>query len=96
MYKDAIIVLFHKAIMVFTRFPHKSVKNNHEQATIHAEQNAVIDCSKEAFLVINHCIYNTLSLFKLYKILCTGEKYTILMIINDSYVNMFSELTNVQ
>ena len=28
-------------------FPHKSIiKDNHEQATIHAEQNAVIDCSK--------------------------------------------------
>ena len=27
--------------------PHKSiVRNNHEQATLHAEQNAIIDCAK--------------------------------------------------
>ena len=31
--------------------PHKSViRNNHEQATVHAEQNALCDCAKSCLL----------------------------------------------
>ena len=36
--------------------PHKSiVRNNHEQATIHAEQNAICDCAKRG-VSCNDCV----------------------------------------
>ena len=32
--------------------PHKSiVRNNHEQSTVHAEQNAICDCAKRLSLI---------------------------------------------
>ena len=40
--------------------PHKSiVRNNHEQATIHAEQNALADCAKRGVSCLNATAYIT-------------------------------------
>lgn len=40
--------------------PHKSiVRNNHEQATIHAEQNALADCAKRGVSCLNSTAYIT-------------------------------------
>jgi dCMP deaminase len=40
--------------------PHDSiVRNNHEQATIHAEQNAVVDCAKRGVSCLNATAYIT-------------------------------------
>ena len=48
--------------------PHISqVRAGHEQATVHAEQNAIADCAKRSFMRRMYCIYNTLSMFKLYE-----------------------------
>ena len=40
--------------------PHKSiVRNNHEQATVHAEQNAIVDCAKRGVSCNNCTAYIT-------------------------------------
>ena len=40
--------------------PHKSiVRNNHEQATVHAEQNAICDCAKRGVSCDNSIAYIT-------------------------------------
>lgn len=40
--------------------PHKSIiKNNHEQATVHAEQNAICDCAKRGTSCDNSIAYIT-------------------------------------
>lgn len=40
--------------------PHKSiVRNNHEQATLHAEQNALIDCAKRGVTCKGSTVYVT-------------------------------------
>ena len=40
--------------------PHKSiVRNNHEQATVHAEQNAICDCAKRGVSCKNAVAYIT-------------------------------------
>ena len=40
--------------------PHKSVvRNNHEQATVHAEQNALCDCAKRGVSCLNATAYVT-------------------------------------
>ena len=40
--------------------PHKSVvRNNHEQATVHAEQNAICDCAKRGVSIDNAICYVT-------------------------------------
>jgi len=40
--------------------PHKSiVRNNHEQATVHAEQNAIVDCAKRGVSCENCTAYIT-------------------------------------
>ena len=40
--------------------PHKSiVRNNHEQATVHAEQNAICDCAKRGVSCKNSIAYVT-------------------------------------
>ena len=44
--------------------PHKSiVRNNHEQATVHAEQNAICDCAKRGVSCKCYGICYTLSLY---------------------------------
>jgi dCMP deaminase len=41
-------------------FPHKSiVRNNHEQATVHAEQNAICDCAKRGVSCFGATAYIT-------------------------------------
>ena len=41
-------------------YPHESiVRDNHEQATVHAEQNAITDCAKRGVSCINSKIYIT-------------------------------------
>lgn len=40
--------------------PHKSyVRNNHEQATVHAEQNAITDCARRGVMVKDASAYIT-------------------------------------
>lgn len=40
--------------------PHESiVRNNHEQATIHAEQNAICDCAKRGVSTLESIVYVT-------------------------------------
>ena len=40
--------------------PHKSfVRNNHEQATVHAEQNAITDCAARGVMVKGATAYIT-------------------------------------
>ena len=40
--------------------PHKSIiRDNHEQATVHAEQNAIADCAKRGVECLNSTIYIT-------------------------------------
>ena len=40
--------------------PHKSVvRDNHEQATVHAEQNAIVDCAKRGVSCLNCTAYIT-------------------------------------
>ena len=40
--------------------PHKSIiRNDHEQATIHAEQNAICDCAKRGVSTLNCIVYVT-------------------------------------
>ena len=41
-------------------YPHKSIiRDNHEQATVHAEQNAITDCAKRGVSCLNSKIYIT-------------------------------------
>ena len=41
-------------------YPHKSIiRDNHEQSTVHAEQNAVADCAKRGVSCINCTAYIT-------------------------------------
>lgn len=81
--------------------PHKSiVRNNHEQATIHAEQNTIADCAKRgvscmgAIAYITHypCINCTKSL------LASGIKhiYYIFNYKNDSLVEELCSQLNVK
>ena len=47
--------------------PHDSIiRNNHEQATVHAEQNAIADCVKKRYKLFKfNRIYYTFSLFNM-------------------------------
>ena len=45
-------------------------KNNHEQATVYAEQNAISDCAKRGVLFRFNSLYYTLSCINCMKILC--------------------------
>lgn len=80
--------------------PHKSiVKNNHEQGTIHAEQNAIIDCAKRG-VSCNKCdAYIThYPCLNCMKMLCAAGVKEINYISdykNDVLVNELAELTNV-
>ena len=80
--------------------PHKSiVRNNHEQGTIHAEQNAIIDCAKRG-VSCNECdAYIThYPCLNCMKMLCAAGIKQINYISdykNDDLVNELAELTNV-
>jgi dCMP deaminase len=81
--------------------PHESkVVNNHEQATVHAEQNAITDCAKRgvssdgcnAYITHYPCV-------NCMKILCaSGIKniYYINDYNNDSLVEYFKSISNIQ
>jgi dCMP deaminase len=82
-------------------FPHESiVRNNHEQATIHAEQNALCDCAKrgvscnESIAYITHypCVICTRLL------LASGitQIYYINDYNNDELVEYFMKQKNIQ
>lgn len=81
--------------------PHKSIViNNHEQATIHAEQNAIIDCAKRGVSCNNSIAYVThFPCLNCMKILCAAGIKTIYYINdykNDNLVYELSKITSVK
>ena len=80
--------------------PHTSiVRNNHEQATLHAEQNALIDCAKRgtscsgAIAYISH--YPCIICCRLLLAANVGEIKYINDYKNDELVKVFSDQCNV-
>jgi len=81
--------------------PHESkVIDNHEQATVHAEQNAITDCAKrgvssadcDAYITHYPCV-------NCMKILCASGIKNIFYINdykNDSIVDYFKTISNIQ
>jgi dCMP deaminase len=81
--------------------PHESiVENNHEQATVHAEQNAVADCAKRGVSCHKCIAYIThYPCINCMKILCASGIEQIKYINdykNDKNVTRLSELSNVK
>ena len=81
--------------------PHESiVENNHEQATVHAEQNAVADCAKRGVSCHKCIAYIThYPCINCMKILCASGIEQIKYINdykNDKHVTRLSELSNVK
>ena len=81
--------------------PHESiVQNNHEQATVHAEQNAVADCAKRGVSCHKCIAYIThYPCINCMKILCASGIEQIKYINdykNDQNVTRLSELSNVK
>jgi len=82
-------------------FPHTSIiRDNHEQATIHAEQNAICDCSKRG-VSCNGCIayithYPCIICTRL--LIASGiiQIYYINDYKNDELVEYFTNLKNIQ
>ena len=80
--------------------PHESiVRNNHEQSTIHAEQNAITDCAKRGVSCNNSTAYIThYPCINCMKILCASGITNIKYINdykNDKNVEKLSELSKV-
>ena len=80
--------------------PHESiVENNHEQATVHAEQNAVADCAKrgvscnDTIAYITH--YPCINCFKIMAASGIREIKYINDYKNDKNVEKLSKLSNV-
>ena len=81
--------------------PHKSiVRDNHEQATVHAEQNAITDCSKRGISCDGATAYIThFPCINCYKILASsGIKKIVYMhdYKNDELVNEISDIPLVK
>ena len=81
--------------------PHESkVRNNHEQATIHAEQNAITDCAKRGVSTEGASAYIThYPCINCMKIMCAAGITEILYIHdykNDELVPYFSKMANVE
>ena len=79
---------------------HKSViRDNHEMATIHAEQNAIADCAKRGVSCLNATAYIThYPCIYCMKILCASGIVKIKYIDNyknDALVDYFSKIYNV-
>lgn len=79
--------------------PHQSiVENNHEQATVHAEQNAVADCAKRGVSCDGATAYIThFPCIHCMKIMCAAGIQKILYIDdykNDEKVIQISKLSN--
>jgi dCMP deaminase len=80
--------------------PHQSIiKNNHEQATVHAEQNAVSDCAKRGVSCNNCNAYIThYPCINCMKILCASgikQIYYIEDYNNDENVDKLSKMSGV-
>ena len=81
--------------------PHTSiVRNNHEQATVHAEQNAIADCAKRGVSCMGSTAYIThYPCIICMRMLCASgiseikymEDYK-----NDELVSLFSEMMNIK
>ena len=81
--------------------PHESiVRNNHEQATVHAEQNAIADCAKRGVNCLNSTAYITHypCIICARMLLASGIKEIkyINDYHNDELVSVFSEQCNVK
>ena len=81
--------------------PHKSIiRNNHEQATLHAEQNAIADCAKRGVSCYKADAYIThYPCVNCMKILCASGIQNIYYIHdykNDDLVQYFKEQSNVK
>ena len=81
--------------------PHESqVRDGHEQATVHAEQNAVADCAKRGAACENSTAYIThYPCLNCMKILCASGIKDIKYINNyknDELVKNISEIANVE
>ena len=80
--------------------PHESkVRNGHEQATIHAEQNAITDCAKRGVSTLGATVYIThYPCINCMKILCAAGIKNIFYINdykNDELVAYFSKISSV-
>lgn len=80
--------------------PHSSIiRNNHEQATVHAEQNAIADCAKRGVSCKNATAYIThYPCIICMRILCAAGITQIKYIYdykNDDLVELFSSIANV-
>ena len=80
--------------------PHTSkVRDGHEQATIHAEQNAITDCARRGVRTENSTAYIThYPCINCMKLLCAAgisKIYFINDYRNDELVSYFSEVTGV-
>lgn len=80
--------------------PHESiVRDGHEQATIHAEQNALIDCAKRGVCCNNSEIYIThFPCIICMRLICASGIKKIKYIDNyknDELTYLFSQLSNV-
>ena len=80
--------------------PHESkMRDSHEQATIHAEQNAITDCAKRGVSTLDSIAYVThYPCIHCMKLLCASgisHIYYINNYRNDELVPYFSEITKV-
>ena len=81
-------------------FPHESIlRDNHEQATVHAEQNAITDCAKRGVSCDGGTAYIThFPCINCMKILCASGIRNIYYIHdynNDNLVYYFKELSKI-
>ena len=81
--------------------PHTSIIiNNHEQATVHAEQNAITDCAKRGVSTDDSDAYIThYPCVNCMKLLCASGIKNIFYIHeynNDPLVKYFLEISNIQ
>ena len=81
--------------------PHTSiVRNNHEQATVHAEQNAIADCAKRGVSSHGSTAYIThYPCIICMRMLCASGIKEIKYIHdykNDELVSLFSEMMNIK
>ena len=80
--------------------PHISkVRNNHEQATVHAEQNALCDCAKRGVSCMDATVYVThYPCINCMKILTASQVKEIVYINdyhNDELVGYFSDISGI-
>lgn len=81
--------------------PHTSIiRNNHEQATVHAEQNAIADCAKRGVSCCGSTAYIThYPCIICMRMLCASGIKEIKYIHdykNDELVSLFSEMMNIK